>query len=124
MEDLCLTEDSDGDSDGDADDADDAAVASSSDYFVFPDLLPLAAVAKRFKATCGKLSCRAPAKLLTTPQPPLRKATHPAAPNPRKATLHPAAKKPVTTMQVSDDHHTSRILVVAIPHSLLETLFC
>ena len=73
-----------------------STTSSSSSSFVFPESLPLVAVAKKFKAARNKLGCSAPAKLLPMSQQPLRKATHPVVPMSRKPTVHPATKRPTT----------------------------
>ena len=69
------------------------ASSSSASGFVFPESLPLGVVAKKLKSVRVRASCRAPAKLALTSQPPLRKATHPIVPIGRWITQHLAARK-------------------------------
>ena len=115
-EDLYMTDDEDEANDDSPDVASvdtsvdapaDSLASSSSGSFVFPESLPLASVAKKFKAARGKLGRRAPAKILPTSQPPLRKATHPVAHSARRPTVHPATKKSAAVTQQQLDEHLS-----------------
>ena len=99
-------DDDDGDGDVDFEETEEstpASTSSSSSGFVFPDALPLAAVAKKFKAVRVKASRRAPAKLFSSSQPPLWKTTHPSVPANRKPTQHPAARRSDPSPPVASD---------------------
>ena len=80
-----------------------ASTSSSSSGFVFPDSLPLAAVAKKFKAVRVKASRRAPAKLFASSQPSVRKATHSSVLANRKSTQHLAARRSDTSPPMASD---------------------